>query len=64
MQVGQQVRSLVSIDLGGEGKVEKGAIGVLESINNGPYLPFLVRFPGGTFALEDREIEALDEKAP
>jgi len=64
MQVGQRVRSLVTIDLGSEGKVEKGAVGVLESVDNSPYMPFLVRFPTGTFALEDREIESLDDKAP
>jgi hypothetical protein len=60
MQVGQRVRALKTIDLGGEGKVERGAIGVLESINNSPYMPFLVKFAEGTFAFEDGEIETLD----
>lgn len=54
------MRALRSIDLGAEGKVEKGAIGILESMNNSPYLPFLVRFPTGTFAFEDGEIEDVE----
>ncbi len=57
MQVGKRVRALRSIDLGDAGKVEKGAVGVLESMNNGPYMPYLVRFPSGTFAFEEGEIE-------
>jgi hypothetical protein len=57
MDVGQQVRALRSLDLGDAGKVEKGAVGVLESINNGPYMPYLVRFASGTFAFEEGEIE-------
>lgn len=60
MQVGKQVRALRSIDLGDAGKVEKGAVGVLESMNNGPYMPYLVRFPSGTFAFEEGEIEAAE----
>jgi hypothetical protein len=57
MEVGQKVRALRSLDLGDAGKVEKGAIGVLESMNNGPYMPYLVTFPSGTFAFEEGEIE-------
>lgn len=57
MDVGQRVRTLRALDLGSEGKVEKGAVGVLESITNGPYMPFLVRFDNGTFAFEDGELE-------
>jgi hypothetical protein len=57
MEVGQRVRTLRTLDLGTEGKVEKGAVGVLESITNGPYMPFLVRFDNGTFAFQDGELE-------
>lgn len=60
MEVGKQVRALRAIDLGDQGKVEKGAVGILESMNNGPYMPFLVRFPNGTFAFEDGEIEEVE----
>jgi len=57
MEVGKRVRALRTLDLGAGGKVEKGAIGVLESMTNGPYMPFLVRFEEGTFAFQDGEIE-------
>jgi len=57
VDIGKPVRTLRSIDLGTHGKVEKGAVGILESMNNGPYMPFLVRFPQGTFAFEDGELE-------
>ena len=57
MEVGQKVRALRSLDLGDAGKLEKGAVGVLESMNNGPYMPYLVRFESGTFAFEEGEIE-------
>jgi hypothetical protein len=57
MEVGKRVRTLRSLDLGDAGRVEKGAVGILESINNGPYMPYLVRFPNGTFAFEEGEIE-------
>jgi hypothetical protein len=57
MQVGRKVRTLRSLDLGDAGKVDKGAVGVLESMNNGPYMPYLVRFENGTFAFEEGEIE-------
>jgi hypothetical protein len=57
MEIGQRVRTLRALDLGAGGKVEKGAVGVLESMSNGPYMPFLVRFEQGTFAFEDGEIE-------
>jgi hypothetical protein len=57
MDIGDRVRTLRTLDLGTEGKVEKGAIGVLESMTNGPYMPFLVRFEHGTFAFQDGEIE-------
>jgi len=60
MEVGARVRTLRTLDLGSDGRVEKGAVGTLESISNGPYMPFLVRFPQGTFAFEDGEIEELD----
>ena len=60
MEVGKLVRALRSLDLGEGGKVEKGAVGVLESMNNGPYMPYLVRFPNGTFAFEDGEIEEIE----
>ena len=36
MEVGKPVRTLRSMDLGADGKVDKGAIGILESMNNGP----------------------------
>jgi hypothetical protein len=62
MEVGKRVRTLRSLDLGEGGKVEKGAVGVLESMNNGPYMPFLVRFPNGTFAFEDGEIEEIEDE--
>jgi len=57
MEVGQLVRALRTIDLGEGGKVEKGAVGVLESTDNGPYMPYRVRFDTGTFAFEEGEIE-------
>ncbi len=62
MDVGKRVRTLRCLDLGDGGKVEKGAVGVLESTNNGPYMPYLVKFPNGTFAFEDGEIEEVDDK--
>jgi hypothetical protein len=61
MEVGKPVRVLKAVDLGVEGKVDKGAIGVLESMHNSPYMPYLVRFPQGSFAFEDGEIEDVDE---
>ena len=64
MEVGKLVRTLRSLDLGEGGRVEKGAVGVLESMNNGPYMPFLVRFPNGTFAFEDGEIEEIEAETP
>jgi hypothetical protein len=64
MQVGERVRALRRVDLGDEGRVEKGAIGVLESIHNSPYMPYLVKFAEGTFAFEDGEIEPVDPDAP
>jgi hypothetical protein len=60
MEVGQRVRALRTVDLGSEGKVEKGTVGVLESTTNSPYMPFLVRFEQGTFAFEDGELEPAD----
>lgn len=63
MEVGDRVRTLRTLDLGSGGKVDKGAVGVLESVTNGPYMPFLVRFDAGTFAFEDGEIEAAAEDA-
>jgi hypothetical protein len=60
MEIGKPVRVLRGIDLGSEGKVERGAIGILESMSNGPYMPFLVRFPHGTFAFEDGELEDVE----
>ena len=61
MEVGQRVRTKRTLDLGTEGRVEKGAIGVLESENNSPYMPYLVRFEQGTFAFQDGELEDADE---
>jgi hypothetical protein len=60
MEIGDRVRALKTIDLGSAGRVESGAVGVLESVNNSPYMPFLVRFESGTFAFEDGEIEPVD----
>ena len=60
MEVGDRVRTLRTLDLGAGGKVERGAVGVLESVTNGPYMPFLVRFETGTFAFQDGEIEPAD----
>jgi len=57
VEVGEQVRTLKAIDLGSDGKVERGAVGVLESVTNSPYMPFLVRFEQGTYAFEDGELE-------
>lgn len=57
MEVGERVRALRSLDLGSEGRVDKGAVGVLESVTNSPYMPFLVRFDTGTFAFQDGELE-------
>lgn len=62
MEIGKPVRVLRAVDLGQDGKVEKGAIGILESMNNGPYTPFLVKFPQGSFAFEDGEIEDVEEQ--
>ena len=61
MEVGKPVRVLKGIDLGDQGKVEKGDVGILESMNNSVYMPFLVKFPNGTFAFEDGEIEDVPE---
>jgi len=61
MEVGKPVRVLKGIDLGTEGKVEKGAVGILESMSHSVYMPFLVKFPHGTFAFEDGEIEDVPE---
>ncbi|HKW44400.1 MAG TPA: hypothetical protein VJN22_02010 [Candidatus Eremiobacteraceae bacterium] len=63
MEVGQKVRTRRSLDLGAEGRVEKGSIGVLESENNSPYMPYLVRFEQGTYAFQDGEIEEADDSA-
>ncbi len=65
MEVGKPVRTLRGIDLGVHGKVDKGAVGILESMNNGPYMPFLVRFAQGSFAFEDGELEDVEpDKKP
>jgi hypothetical protein len=61
MDVGQKVRLVRTIDLGSEGKIDAGTIGILESMENSPYLPFLVRFPQGALALEDGDIEDIEE---
>ena len=60
MDVGQRVRLLRAVDLGSEGKVEAGAIGVVEATDNSPYLPYLVRFGASKLALEDRDIEEVE----
>ena len=60
VEVGNLVRTLRNLDLGDAGKVERGAVGVLESMSNGPYMPYLVRFPNGTFAFEEGEIEEVE----
>ena|GEM_PF-1127892 len=64
MELGQLVRTKRTLDLGAEGRVEKGSVGVLESENNSPYMPYLVRFEQGTFAFQDGEIEEADEPSP
>ena len=64
MDVGDHVRALRTLDLGSGGKVEKGAVGVLESVTNSPYMPFLVKFDSGTFAFEDGEIEPAESGGP
>ncbi len=61
MEIGKLVRTLRRLDLGEAGMVEKGAVGVLESTNNGVYMPYLVKFPNGTFAFEEGEIEELED---
>ena len=61
MDVGQRVRLRRTVDLGSEGKIEAGAIGVVESVNNSPYLPYLVKFDHGELALEDGDIEEIEE---
>jgi len=50
-----------TVDLGSEGKIDAGTIGILESVENSPYLPFLVKFPQGSLALEDGDIAEIDE---
>jgi len=64
MEVGNRVKALRTLDLGSGGKVEKGSVGVLESVTNSPYMPFLVRFESGTFAFQDGEIEPADGDGP
>jgi hypothetical protein len=64
VEIGKRVRALRAIDLGSEGKLEAGSVGILESMNNGPYLPYLVRFEHGTFAFEDGEIEEAEDQSP
>jgi len=64
MEVGDRVKALRTVDLGSEGKVEKGAVGVLESVTNSPYMPFLVRFDAGTFAFQDGELEPAGDDRP
>lgn len=54
------MRTLKAFDFGSEGRVDKGAVGVLESVTNSPYMPFLVRFDTGTFAFQDGELEPAD----
>lgn len=61
MEQGQRVRTKRTLDLGADGRVEKGTIGVLESENNSPYMPYLVRFDQGTYAFQDGEIEEADD---
>ena len=61
MELGKRVRTKRTLDLGAEGRVEKGTVGVLESENNSPYMPYLVRFEQGTYAFQDGEIEEADE---
>lgn len=61
MQVGQRVRLLRTIDLGTEGRMEKGSIGVVETSDNSPYFPYLVKFPQGMLAVEDGDIEEVIE---
>ncbi|HEY7981347.1 MAG TPA: hypothetical protein VID19_07660 [Candidatus Eremiobacteraceae bacterium] len=63
MEVGHKVRTKRTLDLGAGGRVEKGAVGILESENNSPYMPYLVRFEHGTFAFQDGELEDVDETA-
>lgn len=60
MEIGKPVRVLKGIDLGKEGKVERGEVGILESMTNSPYMPYLVRFEQGRFAFEDGEIEDVE----
>ena len=62
LEVGHKVRALRTIDLGSEGKVEKGSIGILQSMDNSPYMPFLVKFPTGSFAFEDGELEEVEDE--
>ena len=63
MEVGQRVCTKRTLDLGADGRVVKGAIGVLESENNSPYMPYLVRFEQGTYAFQDGELEDVDDAA-
>lgn len=62
MEIGEQVRALKAFDFGSDGKVEKGDVGVLESVTNSPYMPFLVRFQNGTFAFQDGELEPVTDR--
>ena len=61
MEIGDRVRTKKTIDLGNDGRVETGAVGVLESVTNSPYMPFLVRFEQGSFAFQDGELEPAPE---
>jgi hypothetical protein len=64
MEVGERVRTKRGLDLGDAGKLEAGAVGVLESTSNSAYMPFLARFEHGTFAFQDGELEEVGGAAP
>jgi hypothetical protein len=63
MEVGERVRTVRGLDLGDGIKLDAGAVGVLESISNSAYMPFLARFEQGTFAFQDGELEEVDGAA-
>ncbi|MDE2572917.1 MAG: hypothetical protein KGM44_10415 [bacterium] len=55
--IGQRVRLKRDLDLGGEGRVPAGTVGILKSAENSSYLPYLVEIEGKTYAFEDTELE-------
>ncbi|HVA38864.1 MAG TPA: hypothetical protein VNJ51_14760 [Candidatus Dormibacteraeota bacterium] len=54
--IGQRVRLVRDLDLGGAGMIPAGTVGILVSAENSSYLPYLVEIDGTTYAFEDTEL--------